>query len=293
MSDFRKGIILAGGTGTRLYPITLGSSKHLLPIYDKPMIYYSLSVLMLAGIRQIAVVTTAIDRALYHRLLGDGSQWGCSFSFIVQDRPDGLAQAYLLARDFLDGSPSVMVLGDNLFFGHGLPELLVQANRNKHGATIFAYQVADPRQYGVVDFDAVGHPVSIVEKPEAPASRFAVCGMYFFDATAPERAAQLVPSERGELEITSLLNSYLSDRQLNVTKLGRGYAWLDVGTHGNLLDASNFVRTLSERQGLQIGSPDEIAFNNGWITRNDLFTQARRLEMSNYGHYLRQICEQS
>ncbi len=293
MNKSRKGIILAGGFGTRLYPITLGISKHLLPIYDKPMIYYPLSVLMLAGIREIAIITKAVDQDQYRRLLGNGSQWGCSLTFIVQENPDGLAQAYLLAEEFLNGDPSAMLLGDNLFFGHGLPELLAQADRKLDGATVFACQVADPTQYGVISFDGAGKPESIVEKPIVSESPFAVCGMYFADGSAPKRAAKLAPSSRGELEITSLLESYLHDQCLNAITLGRGYAWLDVGTHGSLLDAGNFVRTLSERQGLQIGSPDEIAFNKGWIVSQYLLEQARRFGKSNYGKYLQKIGSES
>lgn len=290
MNKTRKGIILAGGTGTRLYPITLGVSKQLLPIYDKPMIYYPLSVAMIAGIRQLVVITTVTDQNQYRRLIGDGSQWGCSIEYIEQPSPDGLAQAYLLAESFLDGCPSAMMLGDNLFFGHGLPETLAEADMKSLGATAFAYQVADPTQYGVVEFDDDDQPISIVEKPAIPQSGYALCGMYFMDGTASKRAAELTPSKRGELEITSLLESYLRDGQFSVTKLGRGYAWLDVGTHGHLLDASNFVRTLSERQGLQIGSPDEIAFNNGWVTHDDLQERAQHFGNSKYGQYLRQIC---
>lgn len=291
MDKLRKGIILAGGTGTRLYPVTLATCKSLLPIYDKPMVYYPLSLLMLAGIRQIAVISTVEDQDQYRRLLGDGSQWGVSLDFIQQESPDGLAQAYILSESFLDGSPSAMVLGDNLFFGHNLPNLLKQADKMQ-GATTFAYQVADPTQYGVVGFDQDDRPISIVEKPSAPESRYAICGIYFMDETASTRAKSLTPSKRGELEITSLLESYLHQGKMNVIKMGRGYAWLDVGTHGNLLDASNFVKTLSERQGLQIGSPDEIAYNSGWVTQDQLLLQAQRFSNCNYGNYLRQICDQ-
>ena len=290
MSTHRKGIVLAGGTGSRLHPITLGMSKQLLPVFDKPMIYYPLSVLMLARIREIAIITTPVDGEQYRRLLGDGSQWGCSFTYIEQKSPDGLAQAYPLSRDFLGGAPSAMLLGDNLFFGHGLPPLLEQADGNRDGAMVFAYQVADPTRYGVLEFDSDGHPVSITEKPAHPKSRLAVCGMYFLDGSAPDRAAGLTPSARGELEITSLIESYLRDGLLKVITLGRGHAWLDVGTHGSLLDAGNFVRTLSERQGLQIGSPDEIAFRNGWITPDELAQRAAQFSKSTYGQYLEQLC---
>ena len=290
MNTDRKGIVLAGGTGSRLHPITLGMSKQLLPVFDKPMIYYPLSVLMLARIRDIAIITTPVDAGQYRRLLGDGSQWGCSFTYVEQKAPEGLAQAYTLSRDFLGDAPSAMLLGDNLFFGHGLPPLLEQADGNREGATIFAYQVADPTQYGVLEFDSEGRPVSITEKPSHPKSRHAVCGMYFLDGSAPDRAAELTPSARGELEITSLLESYLKDGILNAITLGRGHAWLDVGTHGSLLDAGNFVRTLSERQGLQIGSPDEIAFRNGWITPAKLAERAALFSKSTYGRHLEQLC---
>ncbi|WP_306006824.1 glucose-1-phosphate thymidylyltransferase RfbA [Aquicoccus porphyridii] len=285
MTD-RKGIILAGGSGTRLYPITLGVSKQLLPIYDKPMIYYPLSALMLAGIREIAVITTPHDQEQFKRVLGDGSQWGLSLSYIVQERPEGLAQAYVLAEEFLAGAPSAMVLGDNIFFGHGLPELLMAADAQKDGGTVFGYRVADPERYGVVDFDADGTARAIVEKPEVPPSNYAVTGLYFLDGTAPERAKAVQKSARGEYEITSLLESYLKDGMLSVTQMGRGYAWLDTGTHGSLLDAGNFVRTLEMRQGLQTGSPDEIAFNMGWIGADALREQARTFEKNEYGAYL-------
>ena len=282
----RKGIILAGGSGTRLYPITLGVSKQLLPIYDKPMIYYPLSALMLAGIRDIAIITTPHDQDQFKRTLGDGSQWGLSLTYIVQDSPDGLAQAYILAEDFLDGAASAMVLGDNIFFGHGLPELLQEADRQPQGGTVFGYRVADPERYGVVDFDAEGRVRSIIEKPKVPPSSYAVTGLYFLDGTAPERARTVQPSERGELEITTLLEMYLADGQLTVQQMGRGYAWLDTGTHGSLLDAGNFVRTLERRQGLQTGSPDEIAFNKGWIDREELAHRAQKFAKNAYGEYL-------
>ncbi len=285
----RKGILLAGGTGSRLHPITLGVSKHLLPIYDKPMIYYPLSVLMLAGIREIAIITTPMDEGAYRRLLGDGSQWGLSITYLQQPNPEGLAQAYLLAEEFLNGGSSAMLLGDNLFFGHGLPELLAEADSNREGASVFAYQVADPARYGVIGFDPQGRPQSIFEKPKQAASNFAVCGIYFFDGTAPLRAAELLPSARGELEITSLIESYLKEDALSVIKLGRGFAWLDVGTHTSLLDAGNFVRTITERQGLMIGIPDEIAFRNGWISAGQLESRAARFSNSNYGRYIAQI----
>jgi glucose-1-phosphate thymidylyltransferase len=285
----RKGIILAGGSGTRLYPVTIGVSKQLLPIYDKPMIYYPLSVLMLAGIREIAVITTPEDQAQFIRTLGDGSQWGVSLTYIEQPNPDGLAQAYLLAEEFLAGAPSAMVLGDNIFFGHGLPELLTGAAAQEDGGMVFGYRVADPERYGVVDFEADGSVRSIVEKPAVPASNFAVTGLYFLDGSAPARAAKVKPSERGELEITSLLESYLADGSLQVSLMGRGFAWLDTGTHASLLDAGNFVRTLEQRQGMQTGSPDEIAYAQGWISREQLAERAAVFGKNAYGEYLEQL----
>ena len=286
----RKGIILAGGSGTRLYPITMAVSKQLLPLYDKPMIYYPLSVLMLAGIREIAIITTPEDQAQFQRLMGDGSQWGLAFTWITQPSPDGLAQAYLLAEDFLAGAPSAMVLGDNIFFGHGLPEILARADGQGSGGTVFGYQVADPERYGVVSFDASGtRAAEIVEKPEHPKSDYAVTGLYFLDGTAPARARAVKPSPRGELEITSLLESYLREGALTVEKMGRGYAWLDTGTHASLLDAGNFVRTLQDRQGLQISAPEEIAYRRGWIDRALLLTHAERFAKTRYGAFLRTL----
>ena len=285
-TNTRKGIILAGGSGTRLYPITMGVSKQLLPIYDKPMIYYPVSVLMLAGIRQIAIITTPADQEQFRRLLGDGSQWGLEFHYIVQPSPDGLAQAYLLARDFLGGAPSAMVLGDNIFFGHGLPELLHAAGRREAGGTVFGYRVADPERYGVVAFDDTGRAVSIIEKPPQPPSDYAVTGLYFLDGTASDRAAEVRPSPRGELEITTLLESYLHEGSLTVERMGRGFAWLDTGTHASLLDAGNFVRTLEERQGLQTGCPEEIAYNQGWIDAEALRARAALFSKNDYGRYL-------
>lgn len=287
----RKGIILAGGSGTRLYPITLGLSKQLLPIYDKPMIYYPLSVLMLAGLREIAIITTPEDQAQFQRTLGDGSQWGLSFTWIVQPKPEGLAQAYLLAEDFLAGAPSAMVLGDNIFFGHGLPDLLASAGGQEAGGTVFGYRVADPERYGVVDFAPDGTVRQIIEKPERAPSPYAVTGLYFLDGSAPERAAKVEKSARGELEITSVLESYLSDGLLRVEQMGRGYAWLDTGTHASLLDAGNFVRTLSERQGQQIGSPDEVAYQQGWIDRGALAERAVKFGKNGYGAYLARLAE--
>jgi glucose-1-phosphate thymidylyltransferase len=282
----RKGIILAGGSGSRLWPITMGVSKQLLPIDDKPMVYYPLSVLMLAGIREIALISTPEDQLAFIRLLGDGSQWGLSITYIIQPSPDGLAQAYLLAEDFLAGSPSVMVLGDNIFFGHGLPEVLAAALERPMGGTVFGYRVADPERYGVVQFDADGRVLQIIEKPAVPPSNFAVTGLYFLDGTAPARAKTIRPSSRGELEIVDLLDTYLSEGTLSVQKMGRGFAWLDTGTHGSLLDAGNFVRTLQARQGLQVGCPDEIAYRAGWIDGPALAARAAIFGKNDYGQYL-------
>ncbi|MCC1495055.1 glucose-1-phosphate thymidylyltransferase RfbA [Cognatishimia sp. F0-27] len=283
----RRGIILAGGSGTRLYPITMGVSKQLLPIYDKPMIYYPLSVLMLAGIREIAIITTPHDAAQFTALLGDGSQFGLSITWLTQPSPDGLAQAYLLAQDFLDGRPSTMVLGDNIFFGHGLPELLAAADARETGGTVFGYRVADPGRYGVVGFDSAGQVTQIIEKPENPPSNYAVTGLYMLDGTAPARAAQVKPSPRGELEITALLEMYLAEGTLDVQRMGRGYAWLDTGTHASLLEAGNFVRTLQDRQGLQTGCPEEIAHGRGWIDDAQLAERAALFSKTAYGRYLR------
>ncbi|SMX46428.1 glucose-1-phosphate thymidylyltransferase RfbA [Actibacterium lipolyticum] len=283
----RKGIILAGGSGTRLYPITMGVSKQLLPVHDKPMVFYPLSVLMLAGIREIAIITTPEDQGQFQRLLGDGTQWGLSLTYIEQPSPDGLAQAYLLAEGFLDGAPSAMVLGDNIFFGHGLPELLAEADAQPAGGTVFGYRVADPERYGVVEFDAEGKARAIIEKPPVPPSNFAVTGLYFLDGSAPERAKNVQPSERGELEITTLLETYLNDGDLSVKQMGRGYAWLDTGTHASLLDAGNFVRTLQDRQGMQTGCPEEIAYDAGWISRDQLAKRAELFSKNAYGAYLK------
>ncbi|HKL06968.1 MAG TPA: glucose-1-phosphate thymidylyltransferase RfbA [Roseovarius sp.] len=283
----RKGIILAGGSGTRLYPITMGVSKQLLPIYDKPMIYYPISVLMLAGIRDIAMITTPQDQAQFQRTLGDGSQWGISLTYIVQDSPDGLAQAYILAEDFLDGAPSAMVLGDNIFFGHGLSELLADADTQTSGGTVFGYHVSDPERYGVVSFDTEGRAQQIIEKPDVPPSNYAVTGLYFLDGDAPKLARDVKPSDRGELEITTLLEMYLHAGKLTVKRMGRGYAWLDTGTHGSLLDAGNFVRTLEKRQGLQTGCLDEIAYDKGWISGEALNERADMFKKNDYGRYLK------
>ena len=282
----RKGIILAGGSGTRLYPLTIAVSKQLLPIYDKPMVYYPLTVLMLTGIRDILIITTPEDQTQFQRMLGDGSQWGINLSYKIQPNPEGLAQAFILAEDFLTGAPSAMVLGDNVFFGHGLPEILAAADAHTSGATVFGYHVSDPERYGVVDFDDDGTVKSIIEKPEVPTSNYAVTGLYFVDATAPERAKSLEPSARGELEITALLEAYLRDGNLRVEKMGRGYAWLDTGTHASLLDASNFVRTLTERQGLQVGSPDEVAYQRKWISKEQITARSEKFGKTAYGNYL-------
>ncbi|WP_170516079.1 glucose-1-phosphate thymidylyltransferase RfbA [Ruegeria atlantica] len=287
----RKGIILAGGSGTRLYPITMAVSKQLLPLYDKPMIYYPLSVLMLAGIRDICVITTPQDQDQFKRTLGDGSQWGVSLTYVVQRSPDGLAQAYILAEEFLAGAPSALVLGDNIFFGHGLPKLLAAADEHAEGGTVFGYHVADPQRYGVVAFDSDGRAREIIEKPSVPPSNYAVTGLYFLDGSAPQRARQVKPSQRGELEITDLLQMYLEKGQLRVETMGRGYAWLDTGTHASLLDAGNFVRTLEERQGLQTGCPEEIAWQLGWISDAQLRQRAEMFAKNEYGTYLDGLLE--
>ena len=285
----RKGIILAGGSGTRLYPLTMAVSKQLLPIYDKPMVYYPLTVLMLAGIRDILIITTPQDQAQFQRLLGTGAQWGINLTYNIQPKPDGLAQAFILAEYFLDGAPSAMVLGDNIFFGNGLSGILAEADAHKAGATVFGYHVVDPERYGVLDFDGDGTVKQIVEKPLIPPSNYAVTGLYFVDGTAPERAKEVKSSARGELEITSLLESYLNEGTLRVEKMGRGFAWLDTGTHASLLDAGNFVRTLTERQGLQVGSPDEIAYEFKWITKEGIMRRAEKFEKNHYGLYLEQL----
>ena len=286
----RKGIILAGGSGTRLYPITIAVSKQLLPIYDKPMIYYPLSVLMLGGVRDILIITTPQDADQFKRALGDDSQWGISLSYVTQPSPDGLAQAYILAEEFLDGAPSAMVLGDNIFFGHGLPEILAQADAQTTGGTVFGYRVSDPERYGVVDFDENGHARQIIEKPKVPPSNYAVTGLYFLDNTASERAKTVKPSPRGELEITTLLETYLHDGSLNVQRMGRGYAWLDTGTCASLLDAGNFVRTIQTRQGLQIGSLEEIAYELNWVSTKELYGPISQYN-NTYGKYLENLAK--
>ena len=285
----RKGILLAGGSGTRLHPLTYAVSKQLLPIYDKPMIYYPLSVLMLTGIREIAIITRPEDQSQFYRLLGDGSRWGLHLSYIEQPRPDGLAQAYTLAESFLGDSASVLLLGDNIFYGHGLPEILQRADKQTDGGTIFGYQVTDPERYGVVDLDERGRVQALVEKPVKPPSNYAVTGLYFLDNTASERAKAVRPSARGELEIVSLLESYLAEGRLGLETLGRGFAWLDTGTYDALLDANNFVRTLATRQGMQSGSPEEIAWRQGWIDDAALAKQAEQMGKTHYGAYLRSL----
>ena len=289
----RKGIILAGGSGTRLYPITKGVSKQLLPIYDKPMIYYPLSVLMLAGIREVLIINTPHEQHLFQALLGDGSQWGMDIQYAVQPSPDGLAQAFLIGREFLDGAPSCLVLGDNIFHGHGLTELLARASAREEGATVFGYWVNDPERYGVAEFDAQGRVVDLVEKPEQPRSNYAVTGLYFYDGKACDYAAGLEPSPRGELEITDLNRRYLAEGRLHLQQLGRGHAWLDTGTHASLLEASNFIGTIQTRQGLQVCCPEEIAFNQGWITAAQLEELAKPLSKNGYGQYLMALAGRS
>jgi len=282
----RKGIILAGGSGTRLYPITQAISKQLLPVYDKPMIYYPLSVLMLAGIREVLIINTPHEQALFKALLGDGSQWGMQIQYAVQPSPDGLAQAYLIGRDFLAGQPSCLVLGDNIFYGHGLTEVLQRASAREQGATVFGYWVRDPERYGVAEFDASGKVVGLEEKPNNPRSHYAVTGLYFYDGRASDYAAQLKPSPRGELEITDLNHCYLDEGALQLEKLGRGYAWLDTGTHESLVEASTYIQTIEKRQGLRVCCPEEIAYFNRWIDGVQLRDLAKPLSKSGYGQYL-------
>ena len=286
-----KGIILAGGSGTRLHPLTLSVSKQLLPIYDKPMIYYPLSVLMLAGIREILIITTPEDAVQFRRLMGDGSQWGVSLTYAQQPKPEGLAQAFLIGRDFVGRDSVALILGDNIFYGHGLVDLLASAAGRSTGATVFGYQVSDPERYGVVELDAAGRAIGIEEKPLKPKSHYAVTGLYFYDNDVLDIAADVRPSARGELEITDVNRAYMARGDLHVELMGRGYAWLDTGTFDSLIQAGQFVQTVEARQGLKIASPEEIAWRHGWIDDAGLESLAARLEKSGYGDYLRGLLE--
>jgi glucose-1-phosphate thymidylyltransferase len=286
-----KGIILAGGSGTRLYPITQAVSKQLLPVYDKPMVYYPLATLMLAGIRQVLMINTPHEQALFQRLLGDGSKWGMDISYAAQPSPDGLAQAFIIGRDFVGNDPSCLVLGDNIFYGEGLTERMRRAAGRSHGATVFGYWVRDPERYGVAEFDTNGQVIGLEEKPAQPKSNYAVTGLYFYDGRAPDFAAELRPSPRGELEITDLNRRYLDDGSLHLEQLGRGYAWLDTGTHESLMEAGNYIETIEKRQGLKICCPEEIAFLQGWIDAEQLLRLAAPLAKTGYGEYLSHLAK--
>ena len=288
----KRGIILAGGSGTRLYPVTQAISKQLLPVYDKPMIYYPLSVLMLAGIREVLVINTPHEQPLFKSLLGDGSQWGIRIDYAVQPSPDGLAQAFLIGREFVGGKPSCLILGDNIFYGHGLTDVLQRASSRDRGATVFGYWVRDPERYGVAEFDASGRVIGLEEKPARPKSHYAVTGLYFYDERVCDFAAKLKPSARGELEITDLNRCYLEDGSLMLEQLGRGYAWLDTGTHESMMEAGNYIATVENRQGLKVCCPEEIAFINGWIDAAQVRELAKPLAKTGYGQYLLQMVEQ-
>ncbi|GAB3789182.1 glucose-1-phosphate thymidylyltransferase RfbA [Dyella agri] len=287
-----KGIILAGGSGTRLHPITRAVSKQLLPVYDKPMIYYPLATLMLAGIREVLVINTPHEQAMFQRLLGDGSQWGLDIHYAVQPSPDGLAQAFTIGRDFVAGKPSCLVLGDNIFYGHGFTKRLQRAATREHGATVFGYWVKDPERYGVAEFDAAGKVVGLEEKPTQPKSHYAVTGLYFYDSRVCDYAASLKPSPRGELEITDLNRCYLDDGSLHLEQLGRGFAWLDTGTHESLMEAGNYIETIENRQGLKVCCPEEIAYLNGWINAQHLLALAAPMAKTGYGQYLQQLAKE-
>ena len=289
----RKGIILAGGSGTRLYPVTQAISKQLLPVFDKPMIYYPLSTLMLAGIKEVLIISTPQDTPRFKELLGDGTKWGLEISYAIQPSPDGLAQAFIIAEEFLANAPSVLILGDNIYYGHTLPKLLHSANQREEGATIFAYHVKDPERYGVAEFNQQGQVITLEEKPKQPKSNYAVTGLYFYDSKAVEYAKQIKPSQRGELEITDLNRIYLENKTLSVEKMGRGYAWLDTGTHERLLEDHLFIQTIEHRQGQIISCPEEISYQNGWLTIEQLIQLAKLMAKNSYGEYLLEISKTS